>query len=214
MDESVKRALAKWPNVPSCIGWLALDRRGNWRMRDEAAQQGGAAGSTIRHPALLAFIARNYGADESGRWFFQNGPQRVYVELAYTPWIVRMQLTSADRATHRATSGDLTLTDHCGGAFEPVAGWLDDAGAVLFSDAAGRLALLHDHDLDLLTDHTTWDDANQGATQAACQTDSGRIPPSATLHWRTHADLPLTPILEGEVENRFRFVRSPAALAG
>ena len=27
MDEIVKQALAKWPNVPHCTGWLLLDRR-------------------------------------------------------------------------------------------------------------------------------------------------------------------------------------------
>ena len=35
---SSSRRLAKWPNVPHCTGWLLLDRRGNWRMRDDAAQ--------------------------------------------------------------------------------------------------------------------------------------------------------------------------------
>jgi hypothetical protein len=237
MDESVKLALAKWPNVPSCTGWLALDRRGNWRMRDEAAQRSGAAGSTIRHPALLAFIARNYGADEAGRWFFQNGPQRVYVELAYTPWIVRLQrhpvadgatgpiagATASDDASSGAAGrdpdassvGKLTLTDQCGGAFEPVAGWLDDAGSVLFSDASGRLALLHDHDLDLLTDHTSWEDAGNAKRAATPAHRAEPTTPLATLHWRAHVDLPLAPILAGEVEQRFGFVRSPAAsLAG
>ena len=60
MDDIVKQALAKWPNVPSCTGWLMLDRRGNWRMRDEAAQASGSPGVPIRHEALLGFINRNY----------------------------------------------------------------------------------------------------------------------------------------------------------
>ena len=38
MDDIVKQAIAKWPNVPHCYGWLALDARGNWRMRDERSQ--------------------------------------------------------------------------------------------------------------------------------------------------------------------------------
>ena len=29
MDESVIRALAKWPNVPAVYGWLSLSRRGD-----------------------------------------------------------------------------------------------------------------------------------------------------------------------------------------
>jgi len=39
MDEQVLRSLIKWPDVPDCFGWLALDRRGQWRMRDEFSQQ-------------------------------------------------------------------------------------------------------------------------------------------------------------------------------
>ena len=89
MDEIVRQALAKWPSVPHCYGWLVLDARGAFRMRDEAAQRANSPGDIIRHPALLAFIYRNYTHDERGAWFFQNGPQRVYVELETTPFIAR-----------------------------------------------------------------------------------------------------------------------------
>jgi hypothetical protein len=89
MDEIVQRAIAKWPSVPHCYGWLALDARGTFRMRDEAAQQANSPGDIIRHAALLAFIHRNYTHDECGAWFFQNGPQRVYVELETTPFVAR-----------------------------------------------------------------------------------------------------------------------------
>ena len=89
MDEIVKQAMAKWPSVPHCYGWLALDARGAFRMRDEAAQQAKLPGDIIRHSALLAFIYRNYTHDERGAWFFQNGPQRVYVDLEVTPFIAR-----------------------------------------------------------------------------------------------------------------------------
>nr|WP_314605438.1 DUF2946 family protein [uncultured Janthinobacterium sp.] len=89
MDELVKQALAKWPNVPHCYGWLGLDARGHWRMRDQQAQQQQLPGDKIVHPALLNFINRNYAQDERGCWFFQNGPQRVYVNLEATPYIAR-----------------------------------------------------------------------------------------------------------------------------
>jgi hypothetical protein len=83
MDDIVKAALAKWPNVPACHGWLGLDSRGQWHMRDDAAQAAGpfpqSKGSVLRHDKLIAFIQRNYAADDAGQWFFQNGPQRVYV---------------------------------------------------------------------------------------------------------------------------------------
>ena len=89
MDELVKQALAKWPNVPHCYGWLGLDARGHWRMRDQHAQQQQLPGDKITHAALLNFIHRNYDHDERGCWFFQNGPQRVYVHLEATPYIAR-----------------------------------------------------------------------------------------------------------------------------
>ena len=41
MDEIVKAALKKWPDVPHCYGWLALDARGDWYMRDEPSRRAG-----------------------------------------------------------------------------------------------------------------------------------------------------------------------------
>ena len=41
MDDIVKAALVKWPNVPHCHGWLALDARGDWYMRDDRCQAAG-----------------------------------------------------------------------------------------------------------------------------------------------------------------------------
>lgn len=190
MDDIVRQALAKWPNVPSCTGWLMLDRRGNWRMRDEAAQASGSPGVPIRHEALLGFINRNYDADEHGQWFFQNGPQRVYVELGYTPWVVRL---SAD------ANGALALQDQAGGAFEPTAVFVDEEGGILFADgsAPARVAVLHDHDLELFSNHARLADDSM----------------SGELHWNNQAVLPLQALRQGEVAARFGFVSSPAANA-
>ncbi len=80
MDASVIAALAKWPDVPAVFGWLALTARGQWRLR----------GEPIRNAAICEFIGRNYAGDDRGRWYFQNGPQRVFVELEVTPWIYRL----------------------------------------------------------------------------------------------------------------------------
>ncbi len=94
MDDIVRQAIAKWPNVPHCYGWLGLDARGNWYMRDDRTQAAGpfpqSKGSLLKHEKLVAFIERNYGSDAQGQWFFQNGPQRVYVELEATPWVWRL----------------------------------------------------------------------------------------------------------------------------
>nr|WP_315482253.1 DUF2946 family protein [uncultured Undibacterium sp.] len=90
MDDIVVAAMDKWPNVPHCYGWLALDARGNWRMRDERAQALNLAGDIIRNPTLQGFINRNYLCDDDGNCYFQNGPQKVYVDLAATPYIAQI----------------------------------------------------------------------------------------------------------------------------
>ena len=40
MDDIVKAALKKWPNVPHCYDWLALDARGQlfWNGKEIAAE--------------------------------------------------------------------------------------------------------------------------------------------------------------------------------
>src|SRR3569623_287431 len=91
MDDIVKQAIAKWPNVPHCYGWLALDARGIWRMRDEHTQALRLPGDKNTNSALLNFINRNYLQDDIGGWYFQYGPQRVYVDLDTTPYIARTE---------------------------------------------------------------------------------------------------------------------------
>jgi hypothetical protein len=94
MDDIVRQAIAKWPHVPHCYGWLGLDARGNWYMRDDRVQSAGpfplSKGSWLKHEKLIEFIQRNYDHDARGQWFFQNGPQRVYVELEVAPWVWRL----------------------------------------------------------------------------------------------------------------------------
>ena len=116
MDDIVKQALAKWPNVPACYGWLGLDARGRWYLRDDAAQAQGSfpdvKGSLLQHEKLIEFIERNYEPDVYGQWFFQNGPQRVYVELEATPLIWRIQPDFAVVShTRRPAVVDGCLTD-------------------------------------------------------------------------------------------------------
>jgi hypothetical protein len=127
MDEAVARSMAKWPNVPAVYGWLSLDRRGNWLIK----------GERIANPALRDFIGRNYEADARGRWFFQNGPQRVFVSLAYTPFVVHHE---GDR-----------LVDQCGAGVTARETFLDDEGSVLILGERG-IALLDDRDLERYAD--------------------------------------------------------------
>jgi len=166
-------------------------------MRDEGAQARGELGTPVRHAALIGFINRNYECDESGQWFFQNGPQRVYVELAYTPWVVRLARGSTDGDSSAVPS--LTLTDQTGAIFEPVEVLIDDQGAVLFVDALepARVALLHDHDLDLFSNFFVLD-------------DEGRC---GRFNWRAEHTLPANAIEREQVAERFSFVASPASAA-
>ncbi len=163
MDEYVIRAMAKWPDIPAVYGWLALDRRGDWRIK----------GERIGHRKAIAFVNRNYGADDSGRWFFQNGPQRVYVRLEYTPWVYR--LSAIDE-----------LYTHTGQAVENIEGvYLDNDGNLLLNTAKG-VGLLDDRDLDALSAHL---DLNQGGADAdriedaVTQTQSGRTS-DLVMIWR------------------------------
>lgn len=152
MDDIVKAALAKWPNVPDCYGWLGLDARGNWYMRDEQAQSAGAfgavlddparqmasKGSLLKHEKLIDFIQRNYEHDAQGRWFFQNGPQRVYVELEATPFIWRV-------------GADFGVTSHTGIAARPQRCVLDEKGR-LYLDTDAGFGLVHTQDMTVAAD--------------------------------------------------------------
>lgn len=110
MDEWVLNALKRWPNVPALFGWLSLDRRGRWLVQ----------GETISHPRIVEVINRNYAADEHGRWYFQNGPQRGYMQLESAPLV----LFVAENGEH--------LVTHTGLEVQQVrAAHLDEAGALV-----------------------------------------------------------------------------------
>jgi hypothetical protein len=145
MDEIVEAALKKWPNVPHCYGWLGLDARGAWYLRDELAQAAGAfaqvKGSRIRNDRLREFIERNYARDATGCWFFQNGPQRVYVELEAAPWVWRLQ-----------RQGDTTaIVSHTGAAARFESAWLDDRGRVFIVTDIGP-GVVHTLDMEWAAD--------------------------------------------------------------
>ncbi len=123
-DNQVIRALEKWPNVPACYGWLRLNRRGRWLIQ----------GQPISHSGAIKFLARNYGCDQHGRWFVQNGPQRAYCDLDYTPWIYRLDGT------------DQLYTHTEKRALEMYSVVVDDVGDILIETEYG-IGLLEDRDL-------------------------------------------------------------------
>lgn len=110
MDDWVLRALQRWPNVPALFGWLGLDRRGRWLIQ----------GGTITHPRIVATINRNYAADEHGRWYFQNGPQRGYMQLESTPLILFVAEDAASLVTHTGQPVERIINAH-----------LDEEGALM-----------------------------------------------------------------------------------
>lgn len=137
MDDIVRQAIAKWPNVPHCYGWLGLDARGNWYMRDDRAQAAGPfpqnKGSLLKHDKLIDFIGRNYDCDDQGQWFFQNGPQRVYVELEVAPWVWRL-------------GPDHGVTTHTGQPARPRRCILDERGRLYLETDLG-FGLVHTLDV-------------------------------------------------------------------
>lgn len=139
MDDIVKLAITKWPDVPDCFGWLGLDARGDWYMRDDHVQSKGnfpqSKGSRLQHEKLIDFIGRNYECDQQGRWFFQNGPQRVYVELEATPWIWRIQ-------------PDETLQTHTGRTARMQGCFVDEVG-YFYLDTEIGFGLVHTQDMHL-----------------------------------------------------------------
>ena len=142
MDDLVKQAMQKWPNVPHCYGWLGLDQRGDWYMRDDQTQSQGsfaqAKGSLLQHDKLIAFIQRNYLSDEHGQWYFQNGPHRVYVELQVAPWIWRLQ-------------PDVGVSSHTGRHAQVLASCLDEQGRLYLHTDLG-LGLVHTLDMAVAAD--------------------------------------------------------------
>lgn len=150
MDDIVAAAMAKWPNVPDVYNWLRLDERGRWRVRARDYEKSGRF-ETIGNRAVVEFIGRNYQADDRGRWFFQNGPQRVFVSLACAPWVFRLDGAQMP-ITHTgqtATRIDAILIDE---EQTPIFATDIGPGALSDQDFAGFIAALRDTAGKPLTD--------------------------------------------------------------
>lgn len=192
IDEQVLRGMARWPNVPAVYGWLALDRRGNWLIRNEV----------VLSPILREYIGRNYAHDDRGRWFFQNGPQRVFVAPDYTPIVYRVV---------NPTAAALAIESHIGQPATAICGaWFDDTGAALIESEHG-IGLVDDRDLDRLLPFLTDAHANPLPADALedvmAQLQQGR---EAPIWLRFGASsIKIEPIRAHEVAQRFRFDAKP-----
>ncbi len=185
--------MAKWPDVPHCYGWLGLDARGNWRMRDERAQHLGLAGDKVMQPALLAFINRNYMADQNGNWYFQNGPQRVYVNLEATPYIARTDPVHGLMLHTGDTAGTMS------------AAWLTENGELIV-EGPGMVAQLDDRDMAQMMAALELDGApvTDEALMGWLEDGSGLL----TLRYRGQP-VPVERIARADLETAFNFVRQP-----
>lgn len=185
MDESVMRSLAKWPNVPAVYGWLGLNRRGEWILDNEP----------LRHERARSFICRNYQADDDGCWYFQNGPQRVYVALEYTPIVVHLL--------------DGVLHSHLKQRVERIeAAFLDDLGNIVLTTDQGP-ALLDPQSLLEFSELLRDTEGNLAGDETIEQVLEGRGDLSSLRFNYADCSVALAAITATELPARLGFVPQP-----
>jgi hypothetical protein len=138
-----------------------------------------------------------------GRYFFQNGPQRVFITLDATPWIARIIPSGSGPQLLTQCGTEIqahgALSDEKGNIY--ITGLIpqslsDKADDAAFSKAETlSVALLHDHDLDLFSDQSK-------VMEDAC---------SFRGSWKWDGrDLPIEPIHSQELSERFHFIKAPS----
>ena len=190
MDRSVIRTMARWPNVPAVYGWMSLDRRGRWCLQ----------GAPVVHGGAIAFMNRNYACTADGQWYFQNGPQRVFVDLDYTPWIYSLD-------------GAGVLVDHVENPVKELRGaWIDEEGNLLLLVERG-IGLLCDRDLGSMSENLRHSDGAEcdehsvaRLTQSSGSAQSRRI----FLAWNNER-IEVKLLLRGHVAGEFGFDPRPRA---
>lgn len=191
MEDWVKRAIARWPDVPALFGWLTLDRRGRWLIK----------GETISRPQIIDTINRNYAADAHGRWYFQNGPQRGYMRLEYAPLLLRVD----------AGGG---LVAHTGAAVRQVSrAFLDEEGALLLATELGP-GLLAEAELDWALQRLEQSGAavDEAQLAAALELPSGTATP--LLLRCGEEPVPVQRLDAAAMPRALGFVREPQPLPG
>ena len=197
MDEIVRQAMNKWPNVPDVYHWLQLDQRGCWRIRSSDRLD---IFSPITNPGVISFINRNYLSDKQGRWFFQNGPQRVFVDIAYTPWIV-----------HAGYDQQKTLIwyTHTQHPVKEVISVLVDENSTPILETKQGVARISDHSLvdflQILRD-AKGNPASSEQQENWCYDPWGSSP----LYCYTMNQLyPILPIAKNDIQTRYGFITYP-----
>lgn len=202
MDQALIQSLQKWPHVPSCFGWLYFGRRGEWRIQNEYAQQYQLLGETITHSGFKHYIESNLGRDSAGNHFFQNGPQRVFIQFAYSPWVVRF---------YPLADGHWQLRTTFGQPITPTACFLDEQSHISFEaefeipifaenhtssiSKIRSIGLLHDHDLEIFS-----------AFAKIYQNSCGSL---GEFLWQ--GKMSIEPIHTKDMQRLFQYVKKPEA---
>jgi hypothetical protein len=191
MDDIVKQAMSKWPNVPDVYGWLSLSRRGEWRIK----------GERISNLIVTEFINRNYTHDDQGRWFFQNGPQRVFVLLDYTPLVFRWS--------------DEHISDHTGENIGQIsAAFIDETGSLLLKSEKG-IGLADDRDLNIFLPYLS--DSHGKPLSSAAQE---KLSETAPHNWHDlffrydKKILAIESMRSEDIPARFKFNPNPRQISG
>jgi hypothetical protein len=188
MEDWVHRALEKWPDVPALYGWLKLDRRGRWLIRNEI----------ISRPQIIDTINANYAADERGCWYFQNGPQRGYVALEYAPLILR-----SDAIERLITHNGLRVRKITGA-------YLDEQGAVLLETEHGP-GILEDAALSWFLQRLQQNGKPVEEAALADALDQASGATTAILLSLDDVTVPLMRLDAQDAPHHLGFVREPAA---
>jgi hypothetical protein len=185
MEPWALKAMQRWPNVPALFGWLSLDRRGRWLIKDEF----------ITRPQIIDSINANYDVDEHGRWYFQNGPQRGFMRLAYAPLVIQVE-------------GDLLVTHTQQRVAHLTQIYLDEEGSLLFATEHGPAGLI-DTDLEwaLARIHRRQDELQPDDIAAALAMPSDQVT-ELTFIWHDHK-LPITRLDSAAQPTLLNFVRDP-----
>ena len=210
MDQSVLDAIARWPNVPAVYGWLSLSARGAWRLHPRGDAELGGEGSGITNTQILGFIGRNYACEPDGRWFFQNGPQRVYVRLDAAPFILHLRPDLNALVTHNER------------VIEEVVQWLADDQGQLYAQTDLGAARIDDRDLlglaDVLQGETgqamleTLDKASGAGVESRAQLDALRLFDPSGRYGALSQPAPLRHIAQSDIAKTLDFVVNPGPL--
>lgn len=186
----VHRAMARWPDVPDLYGWLRLDRRGRWWLR----------GERVTKPKLVDMIAGNYAVDARGCWFFQNGPQRGFVALEYTPLVL-------------SAWPDGSLHTHTGRAIADIRQVLMDQDGSVVLDTDRGAGVLAGDDLDWAMQRLSVAESAGVLQLDDAVADALQQPDGSTTVLRltcANTELPVQRCDAGALPDRLGFIREPA----